>query len=51
MTVEDMIKELQKCPMKMEVAIKDYSGSSDMWSPKPIKNVSRLNHDDKILIS
>lgn len=51
MKVKELIKMLEKQDQELEVVIKNYDGSSDIWSPKTITYVERMNQANKILIN
>ena len=51
MKVKELIKMLEKQDPDLEAVIKSYDGSSDIWSPKNITYVGRMNQANKILIN
>lgn len=51
MKVKELIKMLEKQDPELEAVIKSYDGSSDIWSPKNITYVERMNQANKILIN
>ncbi len=51
MTVKDLIKILKTYPEDYEIVLKEYSGASDLWTPKEVKYVEILNKANKVLIN
>ncbi len=51
MKVKELIKMLEKQDPELDAVIKSYDGSSDIWSPKNITYVERMNQANKILIN
>lgn len=51
MKVKDLIKMLEKQDPELDAVIKNYTGSADIWTPKNVTYVERMNQANKILIN